>query len=80
QGMVFSYGRRLAREGQPVDHLVVALNGGRATRVVAIDMAGYLPDGTVLKDVWGGSSHLVEAGALHLRLAPRSGVVLEVTA
>lgn len=78
QGMVFSYGRRLAREGQLANHLVIALNSGRTTRAPAIDVTGYLPDGTVLKDVWSGAAHVVGVGALRLRLAPRSAIVLEV--
>jgi cyclomaltodextrinase / maltogenic alpha-amylase / neopullulanase len=77
-GAVYVFQRRLAQDDQPDDHLIVAFNTSPATRVVAVDVKDHLADEAVLHNVWGGETHIVEGGTLRLRLAPRSGVVLEV--
>ena len=77
-GPVYVFARYLAAEDQPADHLIVALNTDRATRVVRVEVKDWLADGTVVKDVWSGEAAVVVSGVLRLRLAPRSGVVLAV--
>lgn len=77
-GPIFVFGRRLAQLGQADDHLIVGLNNGRATEVVEVQCGGYLADGVALRDVWSGEMYVVENGVLALRLAPRSGLALEV--
>ena len=77
-GPVYVFARYLARNDQPADHLIVALNTDRTTRVARVEVKDWLADGTPVKDVWSGEAAVVESGVLRLRLAPRSGVVLEV--
>lgn len=73
-GTVYVFSRRLE---QPHDHLLVAFNTDRATRLATVPVQGHLADGSTLKDVWSEEVYRVEGGMLHLRLAPRSGLVLE---
>ncbi len=76
-GPAYVFARYLARDDEPDDHLIIALNTDRATRVVRVEVKEWLDDGAVVKDVWSGEETVVESGVLRLRLAPRSGVVLE---
>ncbi len=69
---VYALGRKLAD-----DRLVAAFNVGYETRQVGIPTAGFLPDGSVLADVWTGHTYAVNADQLTIQLQPRSAVVLE---
>jgi neopullulanase len=75
QGLV-AYGRRLGTET-----LIVVLNSSKQPVMLAVPVAGYVPDGTVLRDVWreGESPLTVRGGLVESALVPaRSGTVLEV--
>lgn len=70
---VYAFGRRLGDET-----LVIALNNGLREARVDIDVAAYLPDGTVLANVWQDMRVSVNHGRLLLMMPARSGVVLRV--
>jgi neopullulanase len=68
---VYAFGRRLGDET-----LVVALNVAQARRAPEIRVANYLPDGTLLRDVWSKATVRVVGGVLReVKLSPRSGAV-----
>jgi cyclomaltodextrinase len=68
---VYAFGRRLQNET-----LIVAFNIARAARTPQIKVAGYLPPGQHLRQVWSGTGVTVVQGALcGIKLPPRSGVV-----
>jgi|GEM_PF-3709002 len=56
--------------------VVVALNNGPATNQASIPLTGIYMDGTSLLDVLGGASYTVSAGAVHVTLPARTGVLL----
>jgi len=68
---VYAFGRRLQKEA-----LVMAFNVSRSVRAPQIQVAGYLPEGTLLREVWSGNAVTVAEGTLNgVALPPRSGVV-----
>ena len=70
-----AYGRRLGDET-----LVVMLNNRQQPVSPILPVAGYLDDGTTLRDVWEDTSVGVHFGRIEGICVPaRSGVVLEVT-
>jgi cyclomaltodextrinase len=72
QGVV-SYGRRLGNET-----LLVAANSGRYPVTLGVPVAGYLDDGTLLRDVWSDTLVAVTQGCIEgVRVRARSGVVFE---
>jgi neopullulanase len=69
---VFAYARQLGDET-----FVIGLNDSNSTRRVDLNVAGLLPDGAGLEDVWSHERVVIEAGSIRrLELAPRSGRVL----
>ena len=68
---VYAFGRRLDNET-----LVVVLNNGLTEKSIQLDVSGYLPDGTVLQDVWCDRTFSVAQGRLALRVPKRAGLVL----
>jgi cyclomaltodextrinase len=71
---VVAYGRRLDGET-----LLVLLNAGRWPVTVAVPVADYLPDGSVLSDVWDKFTVKVDQGrAEGIGLPARSGLVLQL--
>ncbi|MBN1136163.1 MAG: Ig-like domain-containing protein, partial [Anaerolineae bacterium] len=74
---VYAYGRRLGD-----DAAVVVVN--RSTTVygvnqsIALDVTGYLPEGTVLTDALNGGSYTVTGGQLAPTVPPMWGAVLTV--
>jgi len=71
---VYAFGRRLGDET-----LIVLLNVSRSPRVPEIHVAGYLPDGTRLKDVWSNYAVQVSGGIMRdVKLPPRAGIVWRV--
>jgi neopullulanase len=72
QGVVV-YGRKL---GGGV--YLVLLNRSQRPVTLGVPVAGYLEDGTLLRDLWGGAVMNVVAGQVEgARVPARSGVVLE---
>jgi cyclomaltodextrinase / maltogenic alpha-amylase / neopullulanase len=68
---VYVFGRRLQNET-----LIVAFNIARSVRTPEIKVAGYLPPGQRLRQVWSDTEVTVGQGMLHdVKLPPRSGVV-----
>ena len=65
-----------ARTMQGQSPVVVALNNGAATNSASIPVTGLFNDGTSLYDVLAGASYTVSSGAVQVRLAPRTGVLL----
>jgi neopullulanase len=73
---VIAYGRMLDKE-----MLLVALNSSRRPVTLSLPVAGHLGEGTLLGDAWGQETFRVAQGQIHdVRVAARSGVVLEVLA
>jgi cyclomaltodextrinase len=73
QGVV-AYGRRLGSET-----LLVILNAGSQPVMLSLHVAGYLPDGVRLRDVWQDSAVTVTGGRVDgVTIPARSGMVLEV--
>ncbi|MFQ5854046.1 MAG: glycoside hydrolase family 13 protein [Anaerolineae bacterium] len=70
---VYAFGRRLNSET-----LIIALNNGLSEATVDIDVAGYLPDGALMVDVWGEAVATAEDGELPLSIPMRSGCVMRV--
>ena len=61
--------------------LLVALNSSRRPVTLSLPVAGHLGEGTLLGDAWGQETFRVAQGQIHdVRVAARSGVVLEVLA
>jgi cyclomaltodextrinase len=70
---VVAYGRCLGDET-----LLVALNSSRRPVTLSIPVDGYLDDGTLLRDVWAGTTLSVAQKQIRgVRVPDRSGVVLE---
>jgi neopullulanase len=68
---VVAYGRRLGAET-----LIVVLNNGRQPETVDLSVAGYLDDGTVLREAWdGGVVPVVEGRLGGLQVPARAGLV-----
>jgi cyclomaltodextrinase len=68
---VYAFGRRLQNET-----LIVAFNVARTLRTPQIKVAGYLPPGQRLRQVWSDTGVTVVQGVLRdVKLPPRSGVV-----
>ena len=67
----YAYGRK-DRSGAAV----VAINRDANAHDLTIDLAGYLPEGTVLTDALGGGTSTVSGGTIVLSLAGREGAVL----
>lgn len=68
---VYVFRRRLQNET-----LIVAFNIARSVRTPEIKVAGYLPPGQRLRQVWSDTEVTVGQGMLHdVKLPPRSGVV-----
>jgi len=74
EGGIYAFGRRLGEET-----LVVALNNSGDTIALDVPVAGYLADGTVLRDVWsnGEPATVMEGHLRGPKLSPRSGAVFE---
>ncbi|MBK9940312.1 MAG: fibronectin type III domain-containing protein [Kouleothrix sp.] len=71
-----AYGRKTTAQG-----LIVALNRSNQSRTLSIALAGYIPNGNLLKAIYGvgnstGASYTVANGTLQITLAPLSGLVL----
>lgn len=71
-----AYGRKTDSQAA-----VVAINRGDVTQTVEIPVAGYLPDGTGLRQVLGVGNPVaaavrVQAGRIRATLNPRTGIVL----
>lgn len=72
QGVV-AYGRRLGPET-----MLVILNASSQPVMLSLHVAGYLPDGVRLGDVWQGGEVTVAGGRVDgVMMAARSGTVLE---
>ncbi len=70
---VLAYGRQLGAET-----LLVVLNSSRRPVTLSVPVAGYLDDGTLLRDVWGDRVLTVAQGrAEGIRVPARTGMVLE---
>lgn len=69
---VYAFGRRLNDET-----LIIALNNDRSSAEVAIDVATYVPDNTVMTDVWNDNRATVSQGHLTLTVPARSGVIFQ---
>jgi glycosidase len=67
----YAYGRK-----DPAGAAVIAVNRDTAAHDLAIDLAGYLPEGTGLTDALNGGSYSVTDGQVTLGLDPRWGAVL----
>ncbi len=67
----FAHARQLDDET-----LIVAFNAARSNSRVELNVAGLVGDGTVMEDVWTHQGTRVEAGKLHINLAPRSSAIL----
>jgi glycosidase len=67
----YAYGRKDAS-----GMAVVAVNRAAATHDLVIDLAGYVPEGTVLTDALSGDTHTVTGGQIMVSLAERWGAVL----
>jgi hypothetical protein len=75
QGVVV-YGRSL--KGKVY---LVLLNRSQRSVTLGVPVAGYLEDGTMLQDLWGGTVLRVGAGRVEgARVPARSGLVLETVA
>ncbi|MBN1136045.1 MAG: glycoside hydrolase family 13 protein [Anaerolineae bacterium] len=73
QGVV-AYGRRFGSET-----LLVILNASSQPVMLSVHVAGYLPDGARLRDVWQDSMVAVTGGRVDSITVPaRSGIVLEM--
>jgi neopullulanase len=70
EGGSVAYGRRLGDQT-----LVVALNASRRPALQRIPLAGFLPDGAHLRDVWSSEALLLAGGSVEVPLAARSGRV-----
>lgn len=68
---VYAFGRRLGDE-----IVIIGLNNGLSRATVDINVAAYLPDGTVMADVWGGATVTVESGVLPMSIPPRMGIAM----
>jgi glycosidase len=71
-----AYGRRTDQQAA-----IVAINRSAETRVLAIPVDGFVPDGTTLRQMYplpspGVGPTVVEGGVVRLELGPMSGVVL----
>ena len=71
-----AYGRKTTAQGA-----IVALNRSTQARTLSIPLAGYVPNGTVFKALYGvgnnaGASITVANGALQVTLQPLSGLLL----
>jgi neopullulanase len=71
QGQIYAIGRQLGD-----DTLVIIFNVGRDTQEVSIPVNGFLSDGTLLRDLWGEGSYIVQMGELRAHISPRSALVL----
>ncbi len=70
---VVAYGRCLGEET-----LLVALNSGHRPVTLSIPVGGCLYDGTLLRDVWAGTTlRVAQKQVRGVRVPARSGVVLE---
>jgi len=56
--------------------MVVALNNGSAANNASIPVTGLYTEGTLLSDLLSGAPYTVSSGAVHVTLAPRTGVLL----
>jgi hypothetical protein len=65
-----------ARTMQGETPVVVALNNGAASNSASIPVNGIFTDGTQLHDALSGDHYSVTAGAVQVRLAARTGVLL----
>jgi glycosidase len=65
-----------ARTMQGETPVVVALNNGTASNRASIPVNGIFADGTQLHDALSGDHYSVTAGAVQVRLAARTGVLL----
>ncbi len=76
---VYAYGRKLGD-----DAAVVVVNRSTSARginqSVAVDVSGYLPEGTILTDELNGGSYTVTGGQVTLTVAPLWGAVLTANA
>ncbi len=60
---------------------LVLLNSSQRPVMLGVSVAGYLEDGTVLRDLWDGAVVSVVAGRVEgARVPARSGMVLEAIA
>jgi neopullulanase len=70
---VYVFGRQLDGE-----RLVIALNAAPGTRSIEVPLEALGLNSGSLSDVWSGTRYAIAHGALReLKLAPRSGVVLQ---
>jgi glycosidase len=67
----YAYGRKDASGAA-----VVAVNKDVAGHALAIDVTGYLPEGTVLTDALNGGTYVVSDGMVALTLPARWGAIL----
>ncbi len=76
---VYAYGRKLG-----TDAAVVIVNrnttANGVSQFVAVDVSGYLPEGTTLTDGLNGGSYTVSGGQIAVTVAPMWGAVLTVNA
>ncbi|MBI1800673.1 MAG: glycoside hydrolase family 13 protein [Chloroflexi bacterium] len=75
QSYVYVFGRQSGDET-----MVIALNTARESLTLTLPLKDYLPDGTVLRDVWNSTTTTITGGICELRLPPRAGVVMEALA
>jgi len=72
QDHAIAYARQLGDEV-----VIVAINAGRETSRIDLDVEGLLPDGAVLEQSWSRHSARVAGAKIRgIELAPRSGLVL----
>jgi glycosidase len=67
----YAYGRKDASGAA-----VVAVNRDTAAHDLTIDLSGYVPEGTVLKDGLGSGTYVVAGGQITVNVAGRWGAIL----
>lgn len=67
----YAYGRKDASGAA-----VVAVNRDAAAHDLTIDLSGYVPEGTILKDRLGSGTYVVAGGQITVNLAGRWGAIL----
>jgi glycosidase len=68
---VYAYGRK-----DNTGAGVVAVNRGNDPHNMAIDLSGYIPDGTILTDVLNGGTYPVTGGMVNLEVLAAWGAIL----
>ncbi|MBE2267286.1 MAG: Ig-like domain-containing protein [Anaerolinea sp.] len=70
-----AYGRKLADDS---DVAIVVANGSGSSQTLVVDVSGYLPEGYVLTDIFGGGNVTVTGGQITINSLPARNVVVLV--